>query len=155
MTPAAFAACLIVAAQTYSVPAAVLVGIMHVEGGHVGQEVLNTNGSYDLGPMQVNTTWMPELSRLWKVDQNTAYHWVRDDGCVNVEVAAWILHRNIERTGYLVGGISNYHSATPGIGTSYARKVVAVMSRFGLIQRKPSSQYEAATAASQNETRVR
>ena len=152
MTPAAFAACLIIAAQTQAVPAAVLIGIMHVEGGHVGQEVLNTNGSYDLGPMQVNTTWVPELSRRWKVDQNTAYHWIRDDGCVNVTVAAWILHRNIEHTGYLVGGISNYHSATPGIGTNYARKVVAVMRRFGLIQQKPSSQYQAATAASQTKT---
>ncbi len=134
MTPAAFAACLVMAAQTHSVPAAVLIGIMRVEGGHVGQEVLNTNGTYDLGPMQVNTSWMPELARRWNVDQRTAYHWVRDDGCVNVEVAAWILKRNINKTGYLIRGISNYHSATPVLGTDYARKVVAVMRRFGLIK---------------------
>ena len=134
MTPAAFAACLVMSAQNYSVPAAVLIGIMRVEGGHVGQQVLNTNGTYDLGPMQVNTSWMPELARYWNVDQRTAYRMVRDDGCVNVGVAAWILKRNINRTGYLVGGISHYHSATPSLGVNYARKVVAVMRRFGLVR---------------------
>jgi hypothetical protein len=152
MTPAAFAACLIIAAQNYSVPAAVLIGIMHVEGGHVGQQVLNTNGTYDLGPMQVNTTWVPELAHRWKVDQSTAYHWVRDDGCVNVDVAAWILRRNIDSTGYLVGGISHYHSATPGIGTNYARKVVAVMRQFGLIKETPTAQYQSATSATSTKT---
>jgi hypothetical protein len=102
--------------------------------------------------MQVNTTWVPELARRWKVDQNTAYHWVRDDGCVNVDVAAWILKRNIDSTGYLVGGISHYHSATPGLGTSYARKVVAVMRRFGLIKDTPSPQGQSATSATLTKT---
>ena len=134
ITPATFAACLLLSAQTHSVPAAVLIGIMRVEGGHIGQQVLNTNGSYDLGPMQVNTTWLPELAHNWGVDQPTAYRWVRDDGCTNVDVAAWILRRNIDQTGYLVGGIRNYHSATPALGGPYAQKVVAVMRRFGLIK---------------------
>ena len=45
-----FAACLLMAAQTYSIPPAVMAGIYQVEGGKVGQQVGNTNGSYDLGP---------------------------------------------------------------------------------------------------------
>jgi hypothetical protein len=134
MTPATFAACLLLSAQVHNVPAAVLIGIMRVEGGHIGQEVLNTNGSYDLGPMQVNTLWMPELARGWGVDQKTAYTMVRDDGCINVDVAAWILRRNLDQTGYLVGAIKNYHSATPALGIPYAQKVVAVMRRFGLVK---------------------
>jgi len=40
------AACLMLAAQTYSVPPAVLVGIYQVEGGKPGQAVENTNGTY-------------------------------------------------------------------------------------------------------------
>ena len=59
------AACLMLAAQTYSVPPAVLVGIHQVEGGKVGQAVgPNDNGSYDLGPMQINTIWIPELAQV-------------------------------------------------------------------------------------------
>jgi hypothetical protein len=136
ITAQALAACLLMAAQTYQVPPAVMIGIMHVEGGRVGQEVgPNFNGTYDLGPMQVNSRWIPELARTWSVDHRTARKAVRDDGCVNVRVAAWILRRKIiEAGGSLYGGIAHYHSATPWRGQRYAAKVVAVMERKGLIK---------------------
>ena len=71
ITAQALAACLLMAANTYQVPPAVMIGIMQVEGGHIGQQVgPNFNGTYDLGPMQVNTRWMPELARLWHVNDN-------------------------------------------------------------------------------------
>lgn len=129
------AACLVLAANTYQVPPAVMIGMMHVEAGRVGQEVgPNSNGTFDLGPMQVNSIWVPELARHWGVDQKTARTWVRDNGCVNVHVAAWILHQKIVDAGYLYGGIARYHSATPGRGDRYAAKVIAMMDRKGLIK---------------------
>jgi soluble lytic murein transglycosylase-like protein len=126
-------ACLLLASQTYKVPPAVMIGIMHVEGGRVGQQVLNSNGSYDLGPMQVNTIWLPQLSRLWNVDVSTAQGWVRDNGCVNVYVAAWILRQKIDSTTGLYSGIAHYHSGTPWRGQRYADKVVTVMQSKGLL----------------------
>jgi len=136
LTAQALAACVLLAANTYQVPAAVMIGIMHVEGGRVGQEVgPNTNGTYDLGPMQVNTRWLPLLQRRWRVDANTAKAWVRDDGCVNVHVAAWILRQKLDEAGSIWGGIAAYHSATPKFGTPYANKVIAVMDRKGLVKR--------------------
>lgn len=135
ITAQALAACLLLASQTYQVPPAVMIGIMHVEGGRVGQEVgPNVNGTYDLGPMQVNTRWLPPLARVWGVDQKRARLLVRDDGCLNVRVAAWILHQKIAESGSLYAGIAHYHSATPWIGYPYARKVIAVMDRKGLIR---------------------
>jgi len=135
LTAKAFATCLLLAANTYQVPAAVMIGIMHVEGGHVGQQVgPNFNGTYDLGPMQVNSRWLPQLAQLWNVDTRTAQTWVRDNGCVNVHVAAWILKQKITETGNLYSGIASYHSATRGIGYTYANKVVAVMERKGLVR---------------------
>lgn len=95
------AACLMLAAQTYSVPPAVMVGILQVEGGNVGQQVHNTNGSYDLGPMQINTIWIPQLAEYWGVDSGTAARWVRDDACTNMGVAAWILRGHMDETGSL------------------------------------------------------
>lgn len=137
MTPGAtvLAACLMLASQTYNVPPAVMVGIMQIEGGRVGQQVgPNVNGTYDLGPMQINTMWLPDLARYWKVDKTTAHSWVRDNGCVNMHVAAWILRQQLERTnGKLYSAIARYHSATPGIGDRYADKVIKAMSRKGLI----------------------
>ncbi len=139
ITAQTLAACLILASQTYQVPPAVMIGIMHVEGGRVGQAVgPNKNGTFDLGPMQVNSRWIPELAESWNVDEKTAYRVVRDDGCVNVRVAAWILGKKIKEAGSLYRGIAYYHSATPGVGTRYASKVVKLMARKGLITKDES-----------------
>ncbi len=135
LTAKAFAACLLLASSTYHVPPAVMIGIMQVEGGHIGQAAgPNINGTYDLGPMQVNTRWLPMLQKNWHVDQSTAMRWVRDDGCVNVHVAAWILRKKMDDQGSLWGGIAAYHSATPSIGGPYATKVIAVMDKKGLVK---------------------
>ncbi len=128
------AACLMLASQTYSVPPAVLVGIYKVEGGKVGQEVENTNGSYDLGPMQINTIWMPELAGKWGVSEDIARKWVRDDACTNVSVAAWILRGHLDETGSLSQAIGNYHSRTPVYGGTYKKKVINVLHENGLVK---------------------
>jgi hypothetical protein len=144
ITAQALVSCVLLAANTYQLPPAVMIGIMEVEGGHIGQQSLNLNGTYDLGPMQVNTVWLPKLADMWHVNQKTAYVWLRDDGCVNVHVAAWILKQKIVETGSLYGGISHYHSATPVKGTRYATKVITAMDKKGLIKHDvplPYTQY--------------
>ncbi|MFA7276865.1 MAG: lytic transglycosylase domain-containing protein [Pseudobdellovibrionaceae bacterium] len=127
------AACLMLASQTYSVPPAVMLGILEVEGGNIGQQVKNTNGSYDLGPMQINTIWVPELADFWGVSKTTAAKWIRDDACTNMGVAAWILRRHMDETGSLAKAIAHYHSKTPSKGIPYKSKVVNAMRRNGLI----------------------
>ncbi len=128
------ATCMMMAAQTYTVPPAVLVGIMKVEGGKVGQAVANKNGTHDLGIMQINTIWVPELADKWKVSKPHAQKMIRDDPCINIHVAAWILRQRIDYTGNLTKGIAGYHSFTPRFGNPYALKVIAAMRRMDLIQ---------------------
>ena len=132
------AACLMLASQTYSVPPAVLLGIYQVEGGKVGQEVgPNDNGSFDLGPMQINTLWLPELAKYWGVSSQTARRWVRDDPCTNVGVAAWILRNHLDETGNLSQAIAHYHSRTPNYGSAYKKRVITSMRQHGLVRKKP------------------
>lgn len=129
------ATCLMMAAQTYNVPPAVMLGIMRVEGGRVGQAVgPNQNGTYDLGPMQINTLWVKELSRHWNVSYNTAFTMVKDDACINVSVAAWILRQRLNESGNLTLAIAHYHSKTPKFGYVYARKVIGAIRQMDLIQ---------------------
>ncbi len=137
ITAQALALCIFAAAQTYSVPAPVILGILHVEGGRVGQAVGNTNGSYDLGPMQINTIWMPELARHWQVSESRATQMVRDDACINIGVGAWILRKKMNDTGSLYQGIAWYHSATPQYGHKYRQKVLNAMQNYRLV-RQPS-----------------
>ena len=134
-----FATCIFMAAQTYQVPPAVLMGIMEVEGGKVGQQVKNTNKTHDLGPMQINSIWIPELARHWNISYNTAYQWVRDDACTNIHVAAWILKNKSDNAGSLYTGIMHYHSATPKYGLPYRQKVIKAMQDKGLLA-KPDTQ---------------
>jgi len=128
------AACIMLAAQTHDVPPALLVGIYKAEGGKVGQQVKNTNGSYDLGPMQINTIWMPELAKHWGVSEETAKKQVRDDPCTNVDVAAWILRGHLTRTNNLSTALQHYHSRTPKFGTKYKKRVIDHMKKNGLLQ---------------------
>jgi hypothetical protein len=130
ITAQALALCIFTAAQTYSVPPSVLLGILSVEGGRPGLAVRNTNNTYDLGVMQINTIWLPELSRYWHVSESTALKLVRDDACVNIGVAAWILRVKMNQSGSLYQGIAWYHSATPDLGHSYRQKVLAAMRRY-------------------------
>lgn len=123
------------AAQTYSVPPAVMVGIHQVEGGKVGQAVgPNDNGSYDLGPMQINTIWIPTLAEKWGVSEDTALRWVRDDPCTNMGVSAWILRTHLNEAGSLSRAIAHYHSRTPKFGHPYKGRVVKAMRSKGLLR---------------------
>ena len=134
ITPQALALCIFAAAQTYVVPPSVILGILNVEGGRIGQAVRNTNNTYDLGPMQINTIWIPELARYWGVSEPVALKMVRDDACVNIGVGAWILRSNMNKTGSLSKGIAYYHSGTPSLGHNYQRKVMGAMQKYRLIR---------------------
>ena len=128
------AACMALASQTHDVPSAVLLGIYKTEGGTVGQQVRNTNGSYDLGPMQINTIWLSELSEHWGVSKDTAHKWVRDDACTNIGVAAWILRGHLKETKSLSQAIAHYHSRTPRHGHRYREKVFSILQDNDLVR---------------------
>ncbi len=135
ITAQALAVCIFTAAQTYAVPPSVILGILNVEGGRAGQAVHNTNNTYDLGPMQINTIWVPQLSKYWGVSERTALKMVRDDACVNIGVGAWILRTKVNDTGSLYQGIAHYHSATPVYGHAYRTKVIAALQRYKHVRR--------------------
>ena len=128
------AACIMLASQTYDVPPALMVGIYKAEGGKIGQEVQNSNGSYDLGPMQINTIWLPELADKWGVSEDKAHEWVRDDACTNTRVAAWILRKHIDETQSLSQALQHYHSRTPKYGVKYKKRVLSLMQENGLLR---------------------
>lgn len=136
LTAQAFAMCVFAAAQTYAVPPSVILGVLHVEGGKVGSASANTNGTHDLGPMQINTIWVPQLAKYWRVPEATAHRMVRDNACVNIGVGAWILRSKMNETGSLYRGIAHYHSATPDKGSRYRDKVMTAMQKYRLV-RKP------------------
>jgi hypothetical protein len=133
ISPQVLASCVMLASKTFQVPPQALIGIMQVEGGHIGQTINNSDGSMRFGPMLISSHWIPELEKIWHTDYNTTLVRVRDDGCVNVHVAAWILRQRINETGNLYKGIAAYHSHNPTRGNNYLHKVIVSLQRMGYI----------------------
>ncbi len=55
--------CINQAAVTYYVPAKVIISVIATEGGNVGLARQNKNGTYDYGPMQVNSSWLATMKK--------------------------------------------------------------------------------------------
>ena len=134
ITAQRLAACVLMAANTYHVPAPVLIGIMHVQGGHIGEDIEVKDGSHELGPLLINSKILPVLVKAWGVSKPIATNWLRDDACVNVHVGAYILRDKSEEAGSLYGGIALFHSQNKKDGEAFAEKVIKVMDEKGLIK---------------------
>lgn len=125
-TPATIEACICAAASVYHEPPAVLLILLNVEGGTLGAVSHNTNGTVDIGPMQVNQIWIPKLSLHWSADPQTTYDALRDNFCANVEAGAWILRQGLDRAhGDFWGGVAYYHSFDPVYQNIYLHSVLA------------------------------
>ncbi len=117
------AECVVRASSHFGVPIPVLLGILRVEGGRPGMESPNRNGSFDLGPMQINDrVWVPVLARLTGGDHGVARAILRDNGCANMIFAAWIVRQHLNATGDLATAVGWYHSRTPVHMARYQEK---------------------------------
>lgn len=116
-------ACIAAAASSYNVPQDVVAAILHVEGGRIAQETKNKNGTHDIGPMQINSIWIPTLAKKIKTDFKTAKSLLKNNVCVNITFGTWILKTKINETGSLYGGIAAYNSKS-NLGIKYADKVI-------------------------------
>lgn len=79
----------------------------------------NKNGSMDLGLMQINTIWLPELRKHGITPEMLL------DGCTSVYIGAWVLAKNFRSYGYTWRAIGAYNSSNLKIGYQYAQKVYA------------------------------
>ena len=91
----ATAYCVVTAAVRFSLPVESLLGILLVENGRLGSKVKNTNGTSDLGPMQINTLWLEPRSPL---NGYVTEHELKNNLCVNIHSAAWILSDQLKKT---------------------------------------------------------
>lgn len=140
--------CINQAAVTYHVPASLILSVLSVEGGDVGTASPNKNGSFDYGPMQINTLWLSKIRPYGYTREMIQY-----DPCVNVSVGAWILSTNIADSQDLWYGIGGYHSYTPGLNYSYRNKVWNVydlLSRYLASPQAPTMNYQSANPIAKN-----
>ena len=81
----------------------------------------NSNGSYDYGLMQINSSWEPTLRKLG-IPWNTLA-----DPCTNVMVGAWVLSQCIQDYGYTWPAVGCYNSRTPSKRDRYAARIANIV----------------------------
>ncbi|WP_238538999.1 lytic transglycosylase domain-containing protein [Novosphingobium sp. AP12] len=107
-------------------------GLRDQEAGWIGAEIANTNGTHDLGPLQVNSSWVARLSSLVGREPALVRKWLIHDPCFNVQAAKWIFLSGLRVTHDYWKAVGVYHSPTPERQLRYRKSVAQrLVSRFG------------------------
>ena len=130
-----YLACMALVANLYTLPPRVLPSIQAVEGGRPGLASPNSNGSEDLGIMQINTLWLPVLARYTGLAQAEVRERLLHRPCFNIAAAGLVMRTYLdEARGDLMLAIGNYHSHTPARNQSYQTKVRQSAAKLFLVK---------------------
>jgi len=110
--------CINDAALLYHVPAKLIIAVLQTENGNAGKITYNKNGTYDIGPMAINSIWLPELKKRG-IKEDT----LQNDICTNITTGTWILSKKIAEEDNVMVGIGDYHSHSFKLNQSYSVKV--------------------------------
>lgn len=131
---AANATCWEAASQSYGIPVDVLKAVAKTESGFNPKALnKNTNGTYDIGLMQINSAWLPRLEGYGVTEQSL------HDACTNLKVGAWILSNNAQKLGWNWNAIGAYNVGCAKLDAAecgrrrnqYAWKVHTAMNKVG------------------------
>lgn len=117
----------------YRVDEGLLRSIAWVESHQSADAVnINSNGTRDVGVMQINSTHLKELSKYSITEKDL------HDPCVNVKVGAWILANSIRTHGNTWRAVGAYNASAAGAERNrkiYAAKVKSAMNaRLGSVE---------------------
>ena len=115
---AAFADCLDDAAQLHHVNVALVRAIAQQESGMRADAInVNTDGTEDIGLMQINSSWLPKLRR-YGITRAALF-----DACVNGYVGTWILASNIRQFGPTWKAVGAYNAVSTNKQLVYANSI--------------------------------
>lgn len=107
-------------------------GLRDQEAGWLGAEVRNSNGSHDLGPLQINSWWVPRIAAMVGRSEAQVQGWLKFDACFNAEAARWVFLSSLKSTGDYWKAIGLYHSPTTWRQQRYFVSVAThLRARFG------------------------
>jgi soluble lytic murein transglycosylase-like protein len=121
--------CWIQAANRHAIHPSLLYAIAKQESGlNPMARGTNTNGSYDIGLMQINSSHLPLLAR-YGIDERHLY-----DACVSIHVGAWLLADNFRRMGYNWSAVGAYNATSPDKRLRYAHRIAHQLQKSNAAQ---------------------
>lgn len=123
--------CMLVVASTLGLPPRVLPVLQAMEGGTVGMVNTNTNGTADLGVMQVNTLWIPALAAQAGLPEVETRRRMIEEPCFNIAAAGLVMRHYLAETGGdLLLAIGDYHSHSRDLNAAYQAEAVRMARRL-------------------------
>lgn len=110
--------CIMQAAAHYQAHPDLIRAVLKTEGGAVGKIRWNKNGTFDMGPMQVNSVHLPELARY-----GITKEMLTNDECLNIHIGTFYVQKNILQGKDFWHGVGSYHSKTPSKNITYQYQV--------------------------------
>jgi len=95
----------------------------HESGMRADAVNINRDGSEDIGLMQINSSWLPTLSRFGIRREHLF------DACVNAYVGTWILASNIKRFGPTWKAVGAYNAVSSAKQLVYANAIYRRLQR--------------------------
>jgi len=112
--------CVNYASIRYGVNPIVIKAIIDVEGGKIGTLSRNSNGSYDMGVMQINTIHLKAIKNKYP---GVGPRELTYKPCINIAIGTWLLKQRIDEAPSYWVGVASYHSKTPKYRNIYLRKL--------------------------------
>ena len=110
--------CLDDAAAYHRVNASLVKAIAMQESGMDPSRIgRNSNGTIDIGLLQINSWWLPRLAAFGVTKESLL------DACTNAFVGTWILAQNIARYGNSWEAVGAYNAVTPTKRVEYVKKI--------------------------------
>ncbi|WP_321876045.1 lysozyme family protein [Burkholderia cenocepacia] len=118
--------CSVTAAYEFGVPIDVMLAVAEQEAGGVGERKRNANGTFDVGVMQFNTSYLQDLERFGISPQDVA-----GPGCYPYRLAAWRIRWHMIRDqGDIWQRIANYHSRNADQNAKYRAAIIRRSARW-------------------------
>jgi soluble lytic murein transglycosylase-like protein len=123
---ASFSGCFEASAQKYHIAPRLLIALAYVESSFNPNAVgaRNSNGTTDLGLMQINSAWLPALHSRGLTQDDLM------KPCVSLDVAGWILANNIRAYGNTWEAVGYYNSGQLRHQRNYVALVQDALSRI-------------------------
>jgi len=108
-------------ASEYNLPWFLLKSIAITENHKLNPKLVqkNTNHTYDIGLMQINSTWIKKLKNKFP---QISFAKLKEP-YFNIKIGAYILKQNIENYGYSWKSVSFYHSFTKKYRIEWLKRI--------------------------------
>ncbi|CAG4914306.1 lytic transglycosylase domain-containing protein [Paraburkholderia gardini] len=97
----------------------------HESGMRANAVNVNSNGSEDIGLMQINSSWLPRLARYGIGREQLL------NACVNAYVGTWILASNVRQFGPTWKAVGAYNAMSSSKQLVYANAIYRRLQRQG------------------------